>query len=79
MPAVWPHKSELPDPNHPERGNIHNLNRSRAYFLEAVDIFQRFGESAKVLMTNEIVTELDQELGDTKHSTYGESTHRNTM
>lgn len=67
------------DPNHPERGNIHNLKRARACYLEAVGIFLRFGEKTKVLMTNEVVTELDQELQDAEVSSRGESNNHNTI
>lgn len=66
------------DPNHPERGNVHNLKRARAHYLEAVDIFKRFGENAKVLMTNEVVMELEQELRTNDESSDTESIHHHS-
>ncbi len=60
----------VPDvPEHPERGNVQNLTRARAYYREAIAIFQRFGENTKVHMTNDVLAELDQELAEANGST----------
>lgn len=67
------------DPAQPERGNVNKLTQAREHYLEAVKIFQRFGESAKVHMTNEMVMELDQELATHNGSTHTESIDLNSI
>jgi len=70
----------LPDDlQYPERRNCGNLKRAHAYYLEAIDIFQRFGESTKVLMTTEVMADIDQELQDAEDFEPSDSFHRTTM
>ena len=67
------------DPEHPEGGNDNNLKQARAFYLEAVEIFQRFGEHTKVHMTNEVVAELDKELGNNDGFPHSEPTQHNSL
>lgn len=51
------------DPSQPGRGNRRNLGQARQYLEEAKEIFERFGDMAKVRLTMEALSELQQELG----------------
>jgi tetratricopeptide (TPR) repeat protein len=51
------------DPSQPERGNDGNLRRAKQYYEEAKEIFQRFGDAAKVQLTMEVLRDLEQVLG----------------
>lgn len=56
------------DPDHPELGNHRNLELARTYYHQASAIFEQFGESHKVTITKEMLTELDRE--DQSHDTF---------
>ncbi|GJL52645.1 hypothetical protein [Candidatus Nitrospira salsa] len=67
------------DPQYPERSNRGNLRRAYAYYHEAITIFQQFGESTKVLMTSEVMADIDQELQDAEDFSPSDSIYRTTM
>ncbi len=54
------------DPAHPERGNRDNLRRAARLYREARDIFQRFGDRAKVEIIETVLAELGQVRGNGK-------------
>ena len=54
----------LPDDlENPDAGNNNNLNKANDLYLEAKDIFQLFGDQGKILVIEEILTEIKQDLG----------------
>ena len=52
------------DPEHPEAGNRVNLQRAKAGFAEAREIFMAHGETAKAGIVGEAVFQLERELMD---------------
>lgn len=54
----------LPDDlEYPEKGNRHNLREALGLYQEAQDIFARFGEMDKAQMIQEMITELEADVG----------------